>query len=248
MAQMRFCSKCGASLPDGADHCQLCRAPASAALAGPAGGSERPAGSPWFSMWLHPRVTMRAILNHDPTYLVLPIAAVGGVSQALNRLADKNAGDKLSFPVLLLFAITLGPLGGILGLHITAALLRVTGRWIGGAASAEEIRASIAWGSIPAVWGALIWIPAIALTGKALFSSSPSMAGDGALLIAGVLLMIQFASIIWSFFTGLHALGEVQGFSAWRAFGNIILSGLIIFVPFMLAYAIFLVLGSGLRS
>ena len=69
---------------------------------------------------------------------MLPIAAVGGISQALNRLAERNAADKISFPVILLMACALGPLGGILGLYVGAALVRVTGRWIGGTPAARR--------------------------------------------------------------------------------------------------------------
>ena len=248
MPQTRFCSKCGASLAGGADHCPLCRTPVAAPAAGAAAGSASPAGNPWVSMWLHPRVTIRAILGHDATHLVLPIAAVGGVSQVLNRLAQKNAADTLSFPVILLIAGTLGPLGGILGLYVGAALVRVTGRWIGGNGSAEHIRASIAWGAVPALWGALLWIPVLALTGSALFSSAfPETLGAGLLLAAGSLMIVQLVTAVWSFITGLHSLGETQGFSAWRALGNLILAGLILFVPLAVLAAVAISLAGALR-
>ena len=55
-------------------------------------------GNPFVTIWLHPRKTIRAILDRDVTYMVLAIAAVGGISQVLGRMADRNAADKISFP------------------------------------------------------------------------------------------------------------------------------------------------------
>jgi hypothetical protein len=105
---MRFCTKCGASLAEGAGHCRLCRAPVGLAVAGAVASAGAVAtasstdGNPWVTIWLHPRRTIRAILNRDVTYMVLAIAAVGGISQVLGRMADRNAADKISFPVILL--------------------------------------------------------------------------------------------------------------------------------------------------
>ena len=38
---------------------------------------------------------------------------------------------------------------------------------------------------------------------------------------------------IWAFVAGLKCLGEVQGFSAWKALGNGLLAGLVIAAPFI---------------
>jgi hypothetical protein len=167
------------------------------------------------------------------TYLVLPLAAAGGFFQALGRASGRSAGDLLSTPTVLLLAATLGPLGGVLGLYIGGALLTLTGRWLGGTASREEVRASIAWGTVPALWGGLLWLPSLALAGGALFTSNVESAGlsASALLLTGGILIVQAGTYIWSFFTGLHSLGEAHGFSAWRALGSSVLAFFVIVVP-----------------
>ena len=251
---MRFCTKCGASLADGADHCRLCRAPVAVASAGAVTSAGAVAsmsganGNPFVTIWLHPRKTIRAILDRDVTYMVLAIAAVGGISQALGRMADRNAADKISFPVILLMAAVIGPIGGILGLYFGSWLVRVTGRWLGGTAGSEEVRCSIAWGSVPAVWGSVLWIPAIVLTGSGLFMSEmPESIGGTALVVALALLIVQVGTAIWAFITSLHCLGEAQGFSAWRAFGNFLLAGVIVMVPIVLLVVLAIALPFFLR-
>jgi hypothetical protein len=235
MPQVRFCSKCGASVNAGKERCRLCRTPTDTLpfVAVSAVAHADTGASPFVSMWLRPRDTIRRIVRGDPSHLVLPLAAAGGLFQTLTRASDKNAGDLLSLPVVLLLAVTLGPVFGIIGLYIGGALLHFTGRWLGGAGSREEIRASIAWGTVPALWGGLLWVPILALAGHAIFRSDfgEDEANAIALLITGGMLLVQAGAYVWSVFTGLHSLAEVQGFSAWRALGNATLGGLVLLVP-----------------
>jgi hypothetical protein len=234
MAQVRFCSKCGASLLGGEDRCRLCRSPLEAMtfVPEPKKAAQFDA-SPFVAVWLRPRDTVRSIVNSDPTYLVIPLAAVGGIVQTLDRAMGKNAGDVISLPILLLMVLIAGPIGGVLGLQIGAALLHFTGKWLGGSATRAEIRAAVAWGGVPALWGGLLWIPIIALAGGAAFTSDMGVddVNGAALLLSGAMLLVQAGTAIWSIFTGLHALAEVQGFSAWKSVGNGVLAGLVVIVP-----------------
>ncbi|HEY7502119.1 MAG TPA: YIP1 family protein [Vicinamibacterales bacterium] len=236
MANVRFCSKCGASLFDGEDRCRLCRTPLDAmTFVAPQKTSAQFDSSPFVGVWLNPRDTMRSIISSDPTYMVIPLAAAGGIMQALDRAVGKNAGDVLSLPVLLLLVLIAGPIGGIIGLHIGARLLHFTGKWLGGAASPEEIRAAVAWGGVPALWGALLWVPILLLSGSAVFTSDMGVeqVNGIALLLSGAMILVQVGTALWSAFTGLHTLGEVQGFSAWKAFCNGLLAGLVVLIPLL---------------
>jgi hypothetical protein len=232
MPSVRFCSKCGSSLFEGDERCRLCRTAVADIPVIQSAAAESDA-SPFVSIWLNPRDTVRAILQRDPTYLVLPLAALSGVFQTLARASDRSAGDMLSLPAILALAISLGAIGGMVGVYIAGALLHFTGKWIGGSGSREEVRASVAWGTVPALWGGLLWIPVIALTGRAVFLSDieGTDANPLLLLIAGGCLLVQAGAYLWSVFTGLHSLGEAQGFSAWRALGNSALAFLVVLVP-----------------
>jgi hypothetical protein len=238
MAQIRFCSRCGSSVAEGDERCRLCRtsladmtvATATATVSSTHADSDT---SPFVTIWLHPRNTIRGILDTDASYLVVPLAAAGGALEALSRASEKNAGDVLSLPVILAIALIGGPLGGVLGLYLGGWLLHVTGRWIGGTATKPEIRASIVWGTVPTLWGGLLWIPLLALAGSAMFMSDLEATGLGAstILLVTAIIFVQLGTYLWSIFTALHSLGEAQGFSAWRALGNSVLAGLVVLVP-----------------
>lgn len=255
MARAFLCPKCGAGLAPGFAHCRLCGrkvdedvAAALAASVGarPAAGSARPAATggtdhPFLTIWLSPRDTIRTIVATDPRRFVQSIVMLGGIFEALDRMVSRNAGDLLSFPVILLIALMVGPLSGVLGLYISAALLRWTGKWMGGSATSEAIRAAAAWGSVPLLAGNLLWLPALAIGGHDIFTAEMANTSGPAALGLLAIWLVQMVAAVWSIFTGLHCLGEVQGFSAWKALGNVLLAGLVILVPIVLLAAIVLI-------
>jgi hypothetical protein len=199
---------------------------------------------PWFSIWRHPRATIQRIVDTNPKRLVLLWAAIGGLVGTLNRASGRSTGDTLELPVILLIAVVAGPIFGILSLFVSGALLRWTGRWIGGAASQEQIRAAIAWGLVPFLWVSLMWIPELLFFGKEMFTTeTPRM--NAAPTLAFVLLgmvIVEFVGVVWTFVVHLKCLGQVQGFSAWRALGNLLLAGVVLVVPLLLIVFTFVAL------
>lgn len=190
---------------------------------------------PWLSMWTKPRETIRQIVQSGGDYGVLLLAALGGVAQVLDRATSQNLADEMSVGAILLVALIAGPVAGVLGLYVFGWLLEQTGGWIGGAASGSDLRAALAWGSLPNVAGLLLWIPALALAGGEMFrSATPQLEAQP--LLALLLLpigLLWIALAIWSFVLILLAISEVQRFSAWRALGNLLLAGLLFAVPFV---------------
>jgi hypothetical protein len=196
--------------------------------------------NPWFSIWTKPRATIQQIVATNPQRLVLLLAALGGLSTVLDRASMRNLGDKLDWPVLLLIAAVVGPIAGIATLYIGGALLRWTGNWIGGQGSALHIRAAMAWSSVPEIWGLLLWIPALAVFGQELFTSTmPRVEANPSLNIV----LLGFAAIslvigIWQFVVFLKCLGQVQGFSAWKALGNSIMASMVVLFPIIIVVVV----------
>ena len=189
--------------------------------------------NPCFSMWLHPRRTIRQIVETNPEHLVLSLAAVGGFIEGLTNMASDSKGDDMSLRAILLASLIVGPIMGIVGLWVGGFLLRWTGGWIGGQADARRIRATLAWANVPLIWSLLLWIPALLLFGRELFTAATPVL-DASARLAGLHLVFSVGIGIvslWSFVAFLHALGEVQGFSAWRSLLNSFLALLVFLVP-----------------
>ena len=192
--------------------------------------------NPWVSMWTKPRATIQQIVDTNPQRLVLLLAAAAGFGQALDRASINSIGDRVDWPVIFIVAAVGGPIAGLIGLYIGGALIHWTGTWIGGKTSAENIRAAIAWSSVPMLWALLLWIPELALFGQELFTAeTPVIDADTTLNSA----FLAFGAVevtigIWTLIVYLKCLGQVQGFSAWKALGNSILAGLVIIVPILI--------------
>lgn len=188
---------------------------------------------PWLSMWTRPRATVRQLVETRPEHAVLGLAALGGVTQALDRASSRNLGDELGLGAIFLSAAVAGPIGGIITLYLFGWLLSIAGRWLGGDAAPCHVRTAMAWGNLPNVTGLLLWLPALALIGQEMFTSSTPQL-DTQPLLALFLLPVGLAWValaIWSLVLFLQGLGEVHGFSAWRALGSMFLAVLLLLAP-----------------
>ncbi|MDP4008872.1 MAG: Yip1 family protein [bacterium] len=200
--------------------------------------------NPWISIWRKPRETMRAILQR--TYSpILPIILVSlaGFGTTIARASMKNAGDVLSLPVIFLIAIPGGIVAGLLQLYVGSSVLKWTGILLGGKASLKQIRLAVAWASIPFIWVLLLLLPKLLLFGDELFASTMILVESSttlSLLLTGFTI-IEIVVAIWGIIVFWKCLGEVQGFSAWKALGNSALAfALISFFVFILAVLIFI--------
>ena len=189
--------------------------------------------SPWLTIWIHPRETIRRIVDTAPEHQVITLAMLAGFAQALSQASARNVGDTLSLPVILIVCAMAGPIGGIILLYVSGALLRWMGSWLGGQASSVEVLAAFAWSSVPNTWAMILWIPKLALAGKDVFTGTmPRIHANPflALIIFGFTI-VEMVVAVWAFCVLLKCLGEVHRFSVWKALAASFLSGLIVGVP-----------------
>lgn len=198
--------------------------------------SEQNLNSSFLSIWVKPRDTIRRIVNNNPSYLVILLTAIFGIGQAIDRASSRNAGDVLNLLEILIICAIGGPLGAIFSLYISGALIRWTGSWFGGQASSEEVRAAIAWSTIPVIVAYSTWIPVISGAGLEMFTSyTPRIDTNPllALFIFGIVLL-QIILSLWTIVLYTICMSEVHKFSVWKAIASILLGGLIIVIPIFL--------------
>ena len=201
--------------------------------------------NPWLSIWTSPRATVREILDTDPAYMVLPLTALAGFFESLGRASWKNLGDHVSLPLILLFCAIGGPLGGLLGLYVGSAVLSWTGSWIDGLASPRQIRAAMAWSSVPFICAGILYLPQLVLVGKGLFISQRPAIEVGSIKFAILgLSILQMIAGIWSFVVFWICLGETQRFSTWKALVNVLLIIVLAIVFILILGMVAAVLGS----
>lgn len=192
---------------------------------------------PFRTIWTRPRDTVRRIITENPELHVVLLVCLAGIGQSLDRASMRNAGDNMPMAVIIGVACLFGPLGGLLSLWIGSHLIRLSGTWIGGAASREHIKTAIAWASVPAVFALPLWILQILLLGSEMFTEeTPRLDAQPMLLILFLAIVLaEFILGVWGFVLLCKTIAEVQGFrSAWRGLGNIFLAGAVIIVPLVL--------------
>jgi hypothetical protein len=189
--------------------------------------------NPWLHIWTRPRAVTRQILDTDPRRLVHLIAMLAGIAQFLGWNPPDLPGFTLPLPAVIGLKIVLGALSGLLGLYLFSALVLMTGRWLGGRGRFVGVRAATAWASVPVIWGAMLWLPLLACLGwEALNLDTDTLAGDpvGLLLLVPIGLLTVIVGI-WRFVIYLKAVGEAHGFSAWQAFGALLIAIVLVVIP-----------------
>ncbi|WP_084004454.1 Yip1 family protein [Terasakiispira papahanaumokuakeensis] len=191
--------------------------------------------NPWISMWTKPRATIQHIIDTNPEQSVMLLAAIYGFSQALDRASVRDLGNSFDWPYILLIAAVLGPISGIIYLYLGSAIMRWVGGWMGGTASPQAVRAALAWSCIPMIWALILWLPELALFGQEMFTTAtPTL--DSTPSLSSVLLALSTIEMligIWAVVLLVLSLAQVQGFSAWKALGNVLLAVLVVMVPLL---------------
>lgn len=188
----------------------------------------------FFTIWTEPRATIRRIVDSDPARHVIALAAAGAALGALNAqwsMAMSGAASLSAlWPIGVAFQTALAAALGVVALYIGGAIMRWAGGVLGGTATWAEVRAAIAWGSIPGIAASVLSLFALLTFGASTMpkigaSGVPDLtSGSPGLEVAQVVLAI-WGGIVW-----LKCLGEVHRFSAWRALGATLIPGLFLIV------------------
>jgi len=188
--------------------------------------------SPFFSIWIEPRATIRRIVDSDPTRNVLALAAIGPAINSLisqwSAVINGTTHPSVLWPLWVAFSVAIQAAFGILFLYIFAAVFRWSGSLLGGTATGVEVRAALAWSQVPAIVAEIILL-------FALFAGVPMpkmLPGRLPLIDPAFykVMVVEGVLGIWGFIISLKCVGEVHRFSAWRAFLAILIPPIIVLV------------------
>ena len=177
--------------------------------------------SPWLSLWGSPAATIERIIANDPRRNVLLLSTFAGIAivllQFLQLRLSANAFDWRLTGLI----VAVGVVAGAVNLYISGLLVAWSGRWLGGRASQEQVRAALAWSFLPMAASLALYL--IVLFGLRLFSDQVlEDISDGLLIVGGAL-------ALWSLFLLIIMLGRVQNFGIPRAILNVAFGALLQF-------------------
>jgi hypothetical protein len=197
--------------------------------AGKSKGIDLAVENPWLTIWTRPRATIRGIVETKPGYGVLRIALLYSLFTAFSQLQSYTMAPREFRPGMLGLFCLVGLLVWAPLIFLMGWLYAGVGRWLGGQATAREMRAAISWPLVPMLTTVPLWLVVYVVFAKTIFGSEPFfLPSNSSLFLASlVVMMVQVVLSIWGFVLMLKTIGEVHRFSAWKALGTILLAGLV---------------------
>ncbi|WP_163936560.1 Yip1 family protein [Paraferrimonas sp. SM1919] len=193
---------------------------------------------PLKEIWFYPREAIKALQLSDYSGFIIPLAVLSGITQGFSNNFASEYFESLTS--MLLVTLIVASIAGIIGIYVSAWLLSMTGKWLGGKASFNSLVELSAWASLIQVLMLPLLILLMILMGNGYVDSEYLMENPSGLVIT-LLLIFSLASIvvgIWSLVVMCVGISELQGFSILRALANILLF-LVIFVAVVVALSEF---------
>ncbi len=178
--------------------------------------------------------TFRYIYKHCPEKNVHLLLIIGGLISAIGRMVEKGIIRLDSNTITQIIG---GTIGGYIMLLIYAWTISVTGKMLGGKATATQLRTPVAWSVPPRILGFVFLIPQLVWFEELYITPDSNM-----LILLIAIGIIQIGFVVWSVVIMVKGVSILQEFSNGRAFLNIILPTVIFIV---LAIFIFLLFDLG---
>jgi signal peptidase I len=169
---------------------------------------------------LRPRETVERILATNPRRHVVLLAGLAAIPAFLTEwIAAAPTTDILDWRIMLA-GVALGATG-VVALYVNAFFLRWSGKLIGGHASTLELRAALAWSSVPNVIALAICLVSLAAL-RLLAGASEPIAPALSVTLQAVTSVLG----LWSLIAMMLMLARIQHFGFWRTVINFALGSL----------------------
>jgi hypothetical protein len=209
-----------------------------------------PNKSPWVSVWVHPRETIRSIIAENSRRSLWILAFIYGFTSLLNCFQSFPIASYMGMIPMLLISIIFAPFWGYAFFVIWSWVVVWTGKLLKGQGNFETVRAAYAWSCVPLLGNIPLWLLLILFYSQFLFYGiQDQIVQPGAAMLLFLILIAKLVFAIWASVIYLQMLAEVQHFSILRSIGNVILASLIIGIATALIWSIAIIIyPSGLMS
>ncbi len=147
------------------------------------------------------------------------LAAAQGVVNFLALFRTQGAGAHNSVAEILGESFLFGPIGGVVGLFLFAAIYARLGNRAGGTSTRGPVVHVLAYGGLPVVASLGLWVLTALLAGEATFVETPRPDVEEFVVL---LLHAQFIAyvllLLWSIVLQVMGFSEVQGIATRKAF------------------------------
>jgi hypothetical protein len=197
-------------------------------------------------VWLKPRRVFRELAAQPIGAVDYLLGAAQGAVSWLALSRAEGAGATGSVEEILGKACIAGPIAGVVGLYLMAAVYTRLGRRAGGVATRAQVFHVLAYSGVPMVVSLGIWVLTALIVGEATFVETPHPAVEP---FVALLLQVQFIAhailIAWSFLLQVMGFSEVERLATRRAFGIWFLGQLLVALAMLVLAVLIVSLGGG---
>jgi len=174
---------------------------------------------PLKDVWLRPRRVFRELAAQPVGGTDYLLAAAQGVVNFLALFRAQGAGAHSSVGEILGESLLFGPVGGVVGMFLFAAIYTRLGNRAGGKSTRNQVVHVLAYGGVPVVASLALWILTALLAGEATFVETPRADVEEFVVL---LLHAQFIAyvllLLWSIVLQVMGFSEIQGIATRKAF------------------------------
>lgn len=174
---------------------------------------------PLKDVWLRPRRVFRELASRPIGALDYVLAAAQGIVNFLALFRTQGAGAHSTVAEILGESFLFGPIGGVVGLFLFAAIYGRLGTRAGGTSTRSQVVHVLAYGGVPVVASLGIWVLTALLAGESTFVETPRADVEGFVVL---LLHVQFIAyvllLLWSIVLQVMGFSEIQGIATPKAF------------------------------
>jgi Yip1 domain len=190
---------------------------------------------PLVDVWLKPRRVFRALAEAPVGRADYLLAAAQGMVSWLALCRAQSIGLHSSVAEIFAIAVLAGPVGGVLGVVLMAAIYAQIGRRAGGSATRAQIFLVLAYGGVPLVVLLGVWsFSAVVLGPTAFVNQAPANLDWFQSLVLSLRSAAHWALIGWSLLIQIMGISEVQGVVVRRAFGIWVIGQFLVLVAVMI--------------
>lgn len=176
--------------------------------------------TPFLSLWIHPRRTIRNILSTNPLRMIIPLALLNGVISGISWVAFFWARfpyqEQYQHAFFVIGLILGGALFGLFNLYFGALLYQWIGSWIGGKGHFRDMKCAVGWSCYPFIVASLFAFLSYILSAH--------------ISLSFFFALLHVVTLTWAFILFLHLIGEAHQFSAWKALVTLLIAFVFLFL------------------
>lgn len=133
------------------------------------------AAVPLLSIWRHPKVTVRKLIENKSYLPAFLFAAISGIVNAFDFVQQNEWGERLEPVSMTLVTVGAGIVTGIIFLLLLALLFYFFGRWVDGKGTFSDLIIVVGWAMLPFAGSLITSIAEFGVYGEAFLTGGESL-------------------------------------------------------------------------